>query len=206
MRFRCSLPEYTSAPYWRPLPSANVPRCHRYNDDPNVQDRPPPLPCYTGRMEPVTAATVATTVVTVIKALRVLRQLAKDLGNGDVQNQIADVYDMVLDLKDAEIAGREREARLIHRCEELKNDLARVNDWETEKARHFLRQIGDVASVYMPRPSVDIPDPYWLCANCFEDRQKSYLQPGTWDAVGRPWTCPRCSATFTLDYVLVPRW
>jgi hypothetical protein len=52
-----------------------------------------------------------------------------------------------------------------------------LKDWEAEKQRYELHEVGDGAFVYSLKESVkgSQPDP-WLCANCYHQGRKSILQ------------------------------
>ena len=82
----------------------------------------------------------------------------------------------------------------------LEEEIGRMKDWDTEKARYALRQIDELAVVYAPKPT-EAQTPHWLRANCFEDGQKSYLQAHAGQAAfnRRNWECRRCRAIVVVN-------
>ena len=154
-------------------------------------------------MEPVTA------LIAAAKALTELNNLAKTLGNrvpAPVREQISALYDRVSALQNAVLEKQQQAAELAERCRQLEDDLKSVNDWETERKRYTLKQIGELACAYVQEPDGDTPHtPHWLCANCFEDRKKAYLQPGDRSKREyRTWKCQRCNATFVISWSASP--
>ena len=155
-------------------------------------------------MEPVTA------LIAAAKALTELNSLAKTLGQrvpAPVREQISALYDRVSALQNAVLEKQQQAAELAERCRELEDELGRVKGWETEKARYIPQNI-DQKIVYAQKPEArqhgDVP--HWLCARCFEDRKKSYLQ-GTGVLYGgnRTWRCWRCKAQLSMPSNFVPQ-
>ena len=68
----------------------------------------------------------------------------------------------------------------------------RVKDWEAEKAGYIRQNVGRAGEIAYrpksPKPGTD----HLLCANCFEDGRKSYLQ-----SHGVKWKCPRCPTSIS---------
>ena len=68
----------------------------------------------------------------------------------------------------------------------------RVKDWEAQKAGYIRQNVGRAGEIAYrpksPKPGTD----HLLCANCFEDGRKSYLQ-----SHGVKWKCPRCPTSIS---------
>ena len=124
--------------------------------------------------------------------VKTLKDLTASLGDDvprELREQILALGDKVMEMQTAALEALQRETQ-------LQEELRRVKDWETEKARYIPQNI-DQKIVYAQKPEARTHEdvPHWLCARCFEDRKKSYLQ-GTGPLAGgrRNWTCWRCKA------------
>ncbi len=148
------------------------------------------------------------TFAAVITTLKNLKDLTASLGDQvppQVREQVLALSDKLLEMQAAALDAQQREIHLTNRCRQLEDELSRVNDWEAERARYTLVQVSKLASVYVQKLDVDTPHaPHWLCANCFEDRQKSYLQPGEQRSDRRTWKCQRCHATLVIYWDSAP--
>ena len=119
------------------------------------------------------------------------------------RDEIAGISDKVYEIRTEVDNARDREVTLNERCRELNDQLKRVEDWKAVKAGYARRNIDGVVTVFVPKDGGE--SPHWLCANCFEDRRKSYLQGR--DNRGREfreWKCGRCGATLEVCYRRAP--
>ena len=147
-----------------------------------------------------------------ISALKNLKDLTASLGD-EVPQQ---VHDEILALSErfssvqvGLLAAQQHAIELTERCRALEDDLKRVKDWEAVRVRYALQTLPYVgAAVYIQKPDVETPeDPHWLCTNCFENREKSHLQPqpGLTARGEQTWKCSRCRATFGTPSGMQPR-
>ena len=59
----------------------------------------------------------------------------------------------------------------------LKAQVKKFSDWETEKQRYELKDVGHGVFAYMNKPAVGGSEPpHWLCPTCFAKGQKAYFQ------------------------------
>ena len=150
------------------------------------------------------------TVATFLGALKNLKDLTASLSDTvpqQVRDQVLDLADRFSDVQVGLLESHQREAELVDRCRALKEELDRAKDWETQRARYLLKTLNSGAAVYVQKPDVEVPeDPHWLCANCFENREKSIVQPqrGILQQGQQEWKCPRCRATFGVPWGAAP--
>jgi hypothetical protein len=97
---------------------------------------------------------------------------------------------------------------LVHEKDDLEAKLRAFEAWDREKDRYRLEKLGSNNSfVYGLKDSSDTPEGHAkLCANCFEHRKKSYLQPHT-ITVGRAEVlcCEDCGAQILMKGVAETR-
>ena len=152
------------------------------------------------------------TIGAAVKAARDLYELTKSLRESvpAVTEKILELQNRISDVQATVLASQQREFDLTERCRELQEELRRMKDWETEKARYTLRRIDGLAFVYVPEsapPGIDEPEArHWLCTRCFEDGKKSPLQahPDLVIYSRRQWECPRCRAIVVVRGPTIP--
>jgi hypothetical protein len=69
---------------------------------------------------------------------------------------------------------------LLESNEALKKKLVAYERWEQESARYSLNEIEPGIFAYRMKSNDPSGEPeHWLCAACYQDRQKSILQPAS---------------------------
>ena len=143
-----------------------------------------------------------------IAAVKDFTELVGKLGDGASKARpevISKLYASVLDIQQQLLAAQSRESELLARCRALEEEKAHAKDWQTETTRYVLRRVdGGVVRQQKAKHASGNP-PHWLCANCFEEQQKCYLQkdPKIVDG-GHVWKCPRCSTAVMVDQNAAP--
>lgn len=98
----------------------------------------------------------------------------KDINDATVRNGA------IIELQEMILAAREQQSATLERISDLEKELARFENWETEKQRYELANVGRGAMAYRLKPAMADGQPlHCACANCFERREKSFLQPET---------------------------
>ena len=143
-----------------------------------------------------------------IAAVKNFVDLVGKLGDGVSKERpetISQLYSSVWEINHQLLAAQIRESEVLSRCRALEEQIAHAKDWQGETARYVLRSLdgGVVRQQKGNRASGD--SPHWLCANCFEEQKKSYLQKDPKIVDGRHvWKCPRCSTAVMVDQDAAP--
>ena len=127
------------------------------------------------------------------------------------------VIDIQRSLLDAQRALNEAEARHVadlRHIDELEQKIVKSKDWAAESESYELVEVCRGAFAYMPKAGVDSGKPaHWLCVNCFDQGQKSFLQykgQGTTTSGGRgmesTYGCDGCRASVKVSYRTRPAW
>lgn len=138
-----------------------------------------------------------------IAAVKNFVDLAGKLGDGLSREQaeaMSQLYDSVLDIQQQLLTAQTREYDLLSRCRALEEEIAHAREWRAEATRYVLRSVdGGVVRQRKANDASGNP-PHWLCANCFEEQRKSYLQRDP-KIVGdrHVWKCPRCTTAVLVD-------
>ena len=109
-----------------------------------------------------------------LSALKTAFDLAKGLKDiNDAANRNA----AVIELQEKILGARQAQSELVERVEELEKENARLKEWQVERERYELKEIATGAFVYAPKDTMRGHEPmHWLCANCFQNGKKRFLQ------------------------------
>ena len=143
------------------------------------------------------------TISAALTSFEALKNMAQAMiGLRDTQALQAKVIEFNGQLIDAQskiFAVNSERTALIERVRELEKEMANLEAWETKKQRYELKSIGQHSFAYaLKQDAQGSEPPHYICANCYEDRKASILQPKpTSDAsrqLGIPpmMFCPRC--------------
>jgi Zn finger protein HypA/HybF involved in hydrogenase expression len=83
---------------------------------------------------------------------------------------------------------------LLAENNQLKQQLVAAEDWEQESQNYRLEAVASGVFVYSAKPDIQSAEPvHWLCANCYQNKQKSLLQRTAEKTLyGRKFHCPNC--------------
>jgi len=94
-----------------------------------------------------------------------------------INQAVIDIQRHALEAQQGLAAARDAEAASARRIAELEQEIMRLKDWSAEKQRYHLIDAWRGAVAYMPKPGMESGEPpHWLCANCFNQGRKSFLQ------------------------------
>lgn len=118
----------------------------------------------------------------------------------------------ILDVQQALLAGQEAEVATARLIASLEQKIMGFEDWRAEAQRYQLRDVGRGATVYALKPGMENGEPpHWLCANCFNQRRKSFLQfkgqdkrPGGGNGDESNYACDACRSSFKVRYTVNP--
>lgn len=118
---------------------------------------------------------------------------------------ISQLYANVLDIQHQLLTAQSRESELLSQCRALEEQIAHSKSWQVETSRYVLRSVGGGVVRQRKTTHATGDPPHWLCANCFEEQRKSYLQKDPKIVDGRHvWKCPRCSTAVVVDQDTAP--
>jgi hypothetical protein len=139
---------------------------------------------------------MAVTVMTglgVFKSLYDSAKALKDMNDAAIRNAA------VIELQEQILSAQEAQSTLLERVGELEKEVASFEKWDAEKENYDMHALGSGSIVYILKPEIRGTQPsHYLCASCYEHRQRSILQkmPGSsaHAALGRPqmYKCPEC--------------
>jgi hypothetical protein len=135
-----------------------------------------------------------TGMLSALKSAVDIAQTMKTLGDtAALQAKIGELNSKILDAQMSAFAANDERATLIERVSELEKELARFETWEAEKQRYELKEIEPGAVAYVPKESMRDNEPiHWLCAQCYNNNKKGFLQSHHGDASFTYYKCQGC--------------
>jgi hypothetical protein len=129
----------------------------------------------------------------------------------DIAKALKDIDDAVrrnaavIELQEKIISAEEAHSTLTNRIGELEKEVAGLKAWDAQREQHELVHIGNGCVAFMRKPQTDAPEqPAWLCATCYENRKKSYLQFQTTFNRSSIYHCPSCNSKLAVPHGTTP--
>jgi hypothetical protein len=109
--------------------------------------------------------------ITAFKAMLDITRNFKDIADAVQRNAVA------LELQEKILAAQAAQQSLLAERDELAREVKRLKDWSVEKQNYEIKDIGQGCVAYALKTENQASNPeHYLCANCFEDVKKRFLQ------------------------------
>lgn len=115
--------------------------------------------------------------------------------------QLIEFQNALIKLNSEAVAIQTQNSSLARRNQELEDVITRLKNWESERTRYRLCTIfsGSIAYALL-RSRSDGEPPHFLCAQCFENSRRVFLNFAQ-EKNGWYWLrCPECAAQIPTDY------
>jgi hypothetical protein len=113
----------------------------------------------------------------------------------EVQAKAIELNEKIIDAQHQIFAANAAQTTLLERVRELEVDLARINDWKTQKLRYKLAAPFIGCMVYALQKSMSDGEPaHYLCTACFQRGHRSILQGRETNGPGRSTAVYYCFA------------
>ena len=120
----------------------------------------------------------------------------------------------ILEAQQGLFKAQEAQTTAARRISELEQESVRLKDWSGEKQRYQLHDVGRGAMTYMIKLGMENGEPsHWLCATCFEQGRKSFMQ-NKGNGVGnrtvaergldQTFACDCCKSSFKVAWNVTP--
>ncbi len=94
-----------------------------------------------------------------------------------INSKVIELQGIIMTAQSSAMAAQSDQFALLNRVRELEEEMTRMKKWDAESERYELKNIYTGAVAYVLKPDAQGSEsPHWLCANCFENKKKSYLQ------------------------------
>jgi len=131
-------------------------------------------------------------------------KLASDIAKGflelksvsDVQGKVIELQSAILSAQSSALAANADQAAMIDEIRTLKEEIANIKAWETQKKRYKLTtqwKAGGIAYALKESMKESEP-PHLICTKCYEDGRKSILNPLANSNGFIVYVCPVCKS------------
>lgn len=113
----------------------------------------------------------------------------------EVQGKVIELQSAILAAQSSALSANAAQSAMVDEIRQLKEEIARMKAWDTQKQRYKLASPWDGSVVYGLKESMSEGEPaHWICTKCYEDGRKSILNPIRRDDGRYVLACPVCDA------------
>ena len=121
-----------------------------------------------------------TLIQSTISGLKLAGDIAKSIlklkSIPEVQGKIIELQSTILAAQSSAFSANTAQAAMVDEIRTLKEEIARIKAWESEKKRYQLTSPWTGTVVYALKKSMSNSEPpHWICTKCYEDGRKSIL-------------------------------
>jgi hypothetical protein len=133
-----------------------------------------------------------------ISGLKLAGDITKSLieikSMSEIQAKVIELQSVILSAQGSALSAHADQAAMVEEIRTLKEEIARVKAWESQKQRYKLNPIGeDCAVAYLLKESMSNSEPpHWICTKCYEDGKRMILQPTISPQGFAHLVCPSC--------------
>lgn len=145
-----------------------------------------------------------------VTGIKTIGKLALDLvhlkDEAARQAKVIELQQVILDTQSSAFAAQAIHAQLAEEVGGLKQRIADMEAWDKTAQRYKLHEFVAGCFTYGVKiESKESDPPHWVCATCFQDKERSILQIKKED-VGRKdfYVCPRCKTSIYLGHGFDP--
>jgi len=145
-------------------------------------------------------STSLNTAINIAKAMMDIRDATH------IQGKVFELQRAILDAQQSVFAANEERTGLIQRVSGLEKEIADMKAWDTEKQRYQLVPLAPNVMAYQLKPTESNHGPiHLLCANCYTDGKKSFLNQNVRGPHLDRFKCNRCGEELTIRKDAGPR-
>lgn len=116
-----------------------------------------------------------------VSSLKTAGDIAKGLMDlksiSEVRGKVIELQSVILSAQSSAMEANAKQSELVDTIRDLKEEIARMKAWNSQKQRYKLTSPWAGAFVYSLKESMkDSEPPHWICANCYENGKKSIIQ------------------------------
>jgi hypothetical protein len=137
-------------------------------------------------------------VLTILKrassAALSLHRISKDAA---VNKKAVELTNAIIALQKYIMSVQAQYAKVVDAKRDLEKKLMEAEDWSKTQSHYDLKKLRSGFLVRSPNKLHPSPQPlHWLCANCYDKKNKSVLQPEQGEEYQL--VCPQCNLTVEL--------
>jgi hypothetical protein len=140
-------------------------------------------------------ATSLRSVVEITKAM-------KDIDDANlIQTKVFELTREIMSAQQCALAAQAAQFDLLQNKRDLEEEITKLKAWNAEKDRYELQSVAAGALAMVVKESVRGTAPiHWLCANCYQNNKKRFLQAHHTDTSFVYHKCRECG-----DQIMIPK-
>lgn len=121
---------------------------------------------------------------------------------GDVQGKVIELQSAILSAQGSALSANAEQSAMVEEIRKLKEEIASVKAWQSEKQRYKLTNQWDGGGVAyaLKETMANGEPPHVICTKCYEDGRKSILNPSRNVRGFLDYVCPICSSQIPTGY------
>ncbi|MDP2029301.1 MAG: hypothetical protein Q8K12_06680 [Thiobacillus sp.] len=140
-----------------------------------------------------------------ITGLKAAADIAKSLMElksiSDVQAKVIELQSAILSAQSSALSANADQAAMVDEIRQLKDEVACIKAWETQKQRYKLLSPWSAGVTYALKESMSNSEPpHLICTNCYESGRKSILNPLAGSNGFVSYVCPVCKSQIPTGY------
>ena len=136
---------------------------------------------------------IVTAIATVKSMSDITSLLIKAKVDTATTEKAIELQSSIISLQTALLAIQAQNQDLLRSKNELEQRLVEIESWNAQAENYKLHEITSGVFVMASQPNKnDTTPPHWLCANCYQKKQKSILQFKSHPPNGVHYLCPNC--------------
>ena len=145
----------------------------------------------------VEAGSISALVTSLHAAGEIVKMMVGIRDGAMIQSKVIELNGVIISAQSAALAANQSQFALLERVRELEKEIADMKEWDAEKQKYELKAVSSGAFAYTLKEDAGTAGPsHWLCANCYDQHRKSFLQYKGKMQNGREriFYCPACKA------------
>ncbi len=139
--------------------------------------------------------TISATLASLNIASKFIKNSIEKIKDDAVREKVTEILDSIIPLQANIVSLYESNLTLIKEKETLEKKIMEIEDWQKEASRYELKELASGVYVYCIKETAKSSEPnHYLCAKCYNDRNKTILQRTSHSHAGVHYVCHSCSS------------
>lgn len=123
-----------------------------------------------------------------------------------IQAKVIELQAVILSAQQSALSAQSDQFALLEQIRNFEKQVADLEEWNTQKQRYTLMNVGDGVVAYALKPDANSSEPFHLlCAKCFHDHKRSFLQATQrLEMRRRVHRCAECKTEYAFSHVTPP--
>ena len=131
-------------------------------------------------------------------AMDILKGILSINKDAAIKSKVIELQSLILSHQSELFSVQSKYEEIIKTKNDIEKELMRFKNWEIMASQYDLVKLSTGSIVRSPNKNSGFTEnEHWLCANCFENQKKSFLQPGRIIGNKQSYKCNHCGESIT---------